>query len=182
MCTSEAWLMNTPAPPPPTVEPGPPLISRFWRLIPLDRKISNASLSCGPTIVAPPAIVAPPGVAAKIAIESASLMETLSVQVPVTMMVLGPVWPTAFSASVMLVYVPPLPPGQPTVTFPARAAAGSRKKVSKIANTGPLNAGRFLMAMLLSFFWYGSGDAAICGKHEFSYWKQRSALAGSKHQ
>jgi hypothetical protein len=54
----------------------------------------------------------------------------------------------------MLAYVPPLPPGQPTVTFAACAAAGSRMNDSKVAKTEVLNRRFFLMIMLLFFIFF----------------------------
>ena len=78
-------------------------------------------------------------------------MKMFSTHVPLTVMVLGPCGSRVLSAAVMLGYVPPLPPGQPTVAFAACAAAGSRKEVTKIANTKPLNVRFFLKAMLLFF-------------------------------
>jgi len=51
--------------------------------------------------------------------------EDVSTHVPLTVMVLGPCGSRELSAAVMLGYVPPLPPGQPTVTFAACAAAGA---------------------------------------------------------
>src|SRR6266853_3852378 len=75
-----------------------------------------------------------------------SVMDTSSLHVPVTVMVLGPFWGSAPSAVLMLW------PGQTTVTSVACAAAGSRKKVSKTANTEALNTRFIFMAMLLSIF------------------------------
>src|SRR5258708_603028 len=75
-----------------------------------------------------------------------SVMDTSSLHVPVTVMVLGPFWGSAASAALMLW------PGQSTVTSVACAPAGSRKKVSKTANTDALNTRFIFMAMLLSIF------------------------------
>jgi len=92
-------------------------------------------------------------------------------------MVLGPVWPIAASAARMLEYVPPLPPGQPTVTFAAWAIAGSRKNVSKIADTEAPNTRFFLMAMLLSFFDNSAGSPYFAGEHELSHGDRHLAWA-----
>src|ERR1700730_4449992 len=101
-----------------------------------------------------------------------SVMATSSLHVPVTVMVLGPFWGSAASAALMLKYVPPLPPGQPTVTSDACAAAGSRMHVSKIAKTEALNRRFFLTVMLLFFkifhrslSWKFARASRICLRH-----------------
>jgi hypothetical protein len=151
MCASDASVITTPLPPPFPVVLRVPLISRFTRLMSWDRAISNASVSSGPTIVAPPA-EAPPGIDATIVIDRALLSETFSEHVPVTVMMLGPVWPIAASAALMLGNALAPPPGQTTVASAACAAAGSREKASKITGTGALNRRFVLKVMLLSFF------------------------------
>ncbi len=52
---------------------------------------------------------------------------TFSVQVPVTVIALGPSEPKAFNAAVMLGNAPGVAPVQSTVTLAARAAVGKRK-------------------------------------------------------
>src|SRR6266853_6176927 len=74
-----------------------------------------------------------------------SMMDTSSLHVPVTVMVLGPFGGSAASVVLMLC------PGQTTVTSVACAAAGSRKNDSKIADTEAPNTRVVLMPMLLSF-------------------------------
>src|SRR6516162_1898530 len=61
-----------------------------------------------------------------------SLIDTFSLHVPVTVMVLGP-WGRAATAVLRLA------PGQFTATLLACAITGSRKNVNKIANTETLD-------------------------------------------
>src|SRR5258708_6014286 len=96
MCTSEASVMDTPAPPPFAVVLNVPLISRLQSVMSRDREISNVSVSSGPTTAAPlgPELVV---------IAWGFWGGTFSGQVPVTVMVRGRVWPTAFGGAVMVV-------------------------------------------------------------------------------
>src|SRR5713226_2003657 len=64
--------------------------------------------------------------------------DKFSVQVPVTVMLLGPSKSNAFNAAVMLVKAPGVAPLQSTVALAARAAVGRRKHAT--ASSRPVRA------------------------------------------